>query len=594
MTVDRLIDILATINPGFFVIAAALLAAVAKDVVLRAIALIGGPAIALVVLLYPPVAGIEVSKQTFLGYSLAFYRPDSLSLIFGFGFVLAAALGGIYSLHRRDRMQDAAGLVYAGSAMGAVFAGDMISLVVFAELATITSAVLVFATRTAPAYRAGLRYLAIQMIAGLMLTAGVAMYGVAQGTFLLAELGGLWNGVLVGIFDLSQPGALLILGGIGVKAAFPLVHNWLTDAYPNTTETGGVVMSPYTTTLAVYVLARGFAGLEWLVWIGAIMTVYPVFFAVMENDLKKVLAYSTNNQIGFMVCAVGIGTPLALNGAAAHAVAHMIFKGLLFMAMGAVQMRLGTTKATDLGGLHRTMPYTTIACLIGAASISALPFFAGYSSKAMIMTAAEGGPGLFVIWLMLLFASAGVLEHSGIKIPFFAFFSHDSGKRPQEAPFNMLLAMGLSAVICMSIGMSPHWFYQLMPFRDQALEYLALDLFSPSHIVQQLELLCFAVLAFMVLKWLKLYPAERPGVILDAEWLWRKALPSLGRSLARPASAPGRAISALSNSTVARVVALARNVFATGGVVSRKVPLAATAVWTLAILGLVVAVSLFS
>ena len=594
MTVDRLIDILATVNPGFFVIAAALLAAVAKDVVLRALALIGGPALALVVLLYPPVAGIEVSRQAFLGFDLALYRPDSLSLIFGFGFVLAAVLGGIYSLHRRDRMQDAAGLVYAGSALGAVFAGDMISLVVFAELATVTSAVLVFATRTAPAYRAGLRYLAIQMIAGLMLTAGVAMYGVAQGTFLLAELGGLWNGVLVGIFDVSQPGGLLILAGIGVKAAFPLVHNWLTDAYPNTTETGGVVMSPYTTTLAVYVLARGFAGLDWLVWIGAVMTVYPVFFAVMENDLKKVLAYSTNNQIGFMVCAVGIGTPLALNGAAAHAVAHMMFKGLLFMAMGAVQLRLATTKATELGGLHRTMPWTTLACLVGAASISALPFFAGYSSKAMIMTAAQAGPGLFAIWLMLLFASAGVLEHSGIKIPFFAFFSHDSGKRPREAPFNMLLAMGLAASVCMSIGLQPHWFYQLMPFRDQALEFLALDLFSPIHLVQQVQLLVFAVLAFMVLKWMKLYPPERPGIILDAEWVWRKALPALGRSLARPAAAPGSAISALSSSTAGRVVALARNVFANDGVVSRKLPLAATAVWTLAILGLVVAVSLFS
>ncbi len=594
MTADRLIEFAASINPGLFIMAAALLAAVARELGTRVLALIGGPALALIAMLYPPVAGIEVSRETFLGFEFALYRPDSLSLVFGLGFVLAAVLAGIYSLHRRDPAQDAAGLVYAGAAVAAVFAGDLISLIVFIEIATLTSSILIFARRTGPAYRAGLRYLAIQIAAGLALTAGVALYGVETGTFVLAELGSLWNGVLVGIFDIGQPGAVLILIGIGTKAAFPLVHNWLTDAYPNTTETGGVVLSPYTTTLAVYVLARGFAGFDWLVWIGAVMTAYPVFFAVMENDLKKVLAYSTNNQIGFMVCAVGIGTPLALNGAAAHAVAHIVFKGLLFMTMGAVQLRLGTTKSTDLGGIHRTMPWTTLACLIGAASISALPFFAGYSSKAMIMSAAELAPGLFAVWLMMLFASAGVLEHSGIKVPYFAFFSHDSGKRPPEAPFNMLLAMGLSAALCMAIGLQPGWLYQLLPFRDSAVEYLALDLFSARHVVQQLELLCFAVLAFMALKWFRLYPAERPGVILDVEWIWRKGIPALARRISRVLGRWWRAPSSLGRAASVGILWASRQVFAKDGMVSAKLPLAATPVWTLAILGLLLLVSLFS
>src|SRR5690349_5178352 len=218
MTIERLIHLAATINPGFFIIAAALLAAVARDVVMRSIILIGAPAIALLVLLYPPVAGIEVSRQTFLGFNLALYRPDSLSLIFGFGFVLATALGGIYSLHRRDRMQDSAGLIYAGSALAAVFAGDLISLVLFAEIGTLASAVLIFARRTGPAYRAGLRYLAIQSIGGLALLAGAALYGTEKGTFLLAELGGLRNGVLTGIFDPATPAGLLIFIGVGIKA----------------------------------------------------------------------------------------------------------------------------------------------------------------------------------------------------------------------------------------------------------------------------------------------------------------------------------------------------------------------------------------
>ncbi|MDP3492625.1 MAG: proton-conducting transporter membrane subunit, partial [Hyphomonadaceae bacterium] len=400
-------------------------------------------------------------------------------------------------------------------------------------------------------------------------------------------------GVVVGIIDPGSAGGMLILAGVGIKAAFPLVHNWLTDAYPNTTETGAVVLSPYTTTMAVYLLARFFAGYEPLIWIGAAMTIYPVFFAVMENDLRKVLAYSTNNQIGFMVCAVGIGSTLSINGAAAHAVAHIVFKGLLFMTMGAIQLRLGTTKASELGGLHRTMPWTALACLVGAASISALPFLAGYTSKTMIMTAAEAGPGMFVVWLMLLFASAGVLEHSGIKVPFMAFFSHDSGKRPEEAPFNMLLAMGLSSGLCLIIGLYPGWFYELLPFRDQAQEFLVQDLFSISHLLQQMQLLTFAVLAFMVLWWFRIYPAERPGVIIDVEWFWRKGGPVLGRWLAGPVRAGGRIVSGITSSAIAGLQSGARQVFAAEGVVSRKLPLSGTAIWALCLLGVVLLIALF-
>jgi multicomponent Na+:H+ antiporter subunit D len=240
------------------------------------------------------------------------------------------------------------------------------------------------------------------------------------------------------------------------------------------------------------------------------------------------------------------------------------------------------------------MPWTTLACLVGAASISALPFFAGYTSKTMIMTAAASGPGLFAVWLMLLFASAGVLEHSGIKIPYFAFFSHDSGKRPEEAPFNMLLAMGLSAGLCLVIGLYPGWFYALLPFRDEAEEFLAHDLFSTAHLIQQGQLLVFAVFAFMALKWWKLYPPERPGVILDVEWTWRKGAPVLGRALGRPWRAGGRFVAETTSSLGQQIQMLARQVFATDGWVSRKVPLSATAVWSLTILGIVLAITLFA
>ena len=107
---------------------------------------------------------------------------------------------------------------------------------------------------------------------------------------------------------LVSPGATLIFLAFGIKCAFPLLHNWLQDAYPEATVTGTVLLSAFTTKVAVYALARGFAGTEILVPIGAAMTAFPIFYAVIENDLRRVLAYSLNNQLGFMVVGIGIGT----------------------------------------------------------------------------------------------------------------------------------------------------------------------------------------------------------------------------------------------------------------------------------------------
>jgi multicomponent Na+:H+ antiporter subunit D len=314
---------------------------------------------------------------------------------------------------------------------------------------------------------------------------------------------------------------------------------------------------------------------------------------VIENDLRKVLSYSLNNQVGFMVCAVGIGTQLAVNGAAAHAFAHIIYKALLFMSMGAVLYRTGTTRASDLGGLHRTMPWTTLFCLVGAASISALPLFSGFVSKSMVMSASHADPALFVVWIMLLFASAGVLEHSGIKIPFFAFFSHDSGKRPQEAPFNMLLAMGAAAALCIIVGVSPAWLYQFLPYQEVAMDYLATDLWTAPHLLQQLQLLVFATLAFMLLRGWRLYPAEQPGLIIDVDWLWRRGWPMLAGAVGGPARRLRQFLAAGGRAVGGSLEAAARQILAPQGWVAAKLPLSATAVLSLTVLGVILLVSLF-
>ena len=353
---------------------------------------------------------------------------------------------------------------------------------------------------------AGIRYLVYQVGSGVLLMAGLIWHAAMTGSVAFVE------------FGLDSPATMLILVAFGIKAGFPLVHNWITDAYPASTPTGTVFLCAFTTKVAVYALARGFPGVEALIYIGAFMACYPIFFAVIENDLRRVLGYSMINQLGFMVCGIGIGTSLALNGAVAHAFNDVFFKGLLFMSMGAVLYVTGRTKASDLGGLYRKMPITATLCVIGAITISAFPLFSAFVSKSMVM-AALLEEGRWVVWLAMLFASAGVLEHAGIKIPYFAFFAHDAKLEAKEPPVNMLLAMALAAVFCVGIGVFPSLLYGILPYDAPYNPY------DMTHVLTQLQLLAFAILGVVFLHKSGRYPAEIPAVNLDIEWLWRKALP---------------------------------------------------------------------
>jgi len=440
------------------------------------------------------------------GFEQTHVRIDKLSLIFGYIFYLAATLGILFAWHRDDRAEQAIALVYVGAAIGAVFAGDLITLFFYWELAAVAAIFLIWTARTERAYRAGFRCLIIYMLSGILLLTGVAKHAVETGSVTFDNIG------------LDSPGGTLILLAFGIKCAFPLLHNWLQDAYPEASVTGTVFLSAFTTKLAVYALARGFAGTEMLIWIGVIMTAFPIFYAVIENDLRRVLAYSLNNQLGFMVAGIGIGSTLAINGAVSHAFAHIIYKALLFMSMGAVLYRTGTAKGSELGGLYKTMPWTTGFCIVGGASISAFPLFSGFVTKSMILTAVAE-EGYVVAFLVLLFASAGVFHHSGIKIPFFAFFAHDSGKRPKEAPFNMLLAMGLAAFLCIGIGVYPAPLYALLPFPVDYTPY------TTTHVVTMLQLLMFSGLAFATLQRTGLYPPELRSTVLDFDFSYRWLAP---------------------------------------------------------------------
>ena len=551
-------------------------------------AAIGAVALSLISLLlfcFTPAG--EFGNIELFGNTLNMVRIDSLSRIFGVIFHLAAVMASIYALHVEDTKQHVAAMIYAGGAIAAACAGDMITLFVFWELTAVSSVVLVWAGGEKGAYRAGMRYLIIQVISGVLLLSGAILEYSVDGSLAFES----FSGGDISIMNLT-PGAQLVLLAFGIKAAFPLLHNWLQDAYPQATATGTVFLSAFTTKLAIYALARGFAGTHELIWIGCAMTLFPIVFAVIENDLRRVLAYSLNNQLGFMVVGIGIGSELAINGAAAHAFCHIIYKALLFMSMGAVLHRVGTTKATELGGLHKSMPWTTGFCLIGAGSISGFPLLSGFVSKSMIISAA-GEAHMFWVWIVLLIASAGVMEHSGIKIPFFAFFAHDSGKRVKEAPLNMLIAMGIAAALCIGAGVFYWWLYALLPSPPMAMHldshgHEHLEPYRPytaPHVVMQLQLLMFAVLAFVFLMQTKLYPAEKRSTNLDTDWVYRKFLPTGIEGLGKAYRWIDGAWRSLAVGGISSLIALMGRFFNEHGVFGRPWATSTMAFWAAVLLG---------
>ena len=504
-----------------------------------------------------------------LGYSLTLVRADRLSILFGHLFHLGAFIAIVYSLHLKKgdsaTLQHTSAVVYAGSALGAVFAGDFITLFVFWELLAISSVFLIWTRRTPSAVSAGMRYLVVHVVSGVTLLAGAMVYAHETGSLEFGPMG------------LEGLAGWLVFLSFGVKAAFPLAHSWLIDAYPEGTPTGTVFLCAFTTKVAVYALARGFAGEEVLIYVGAVMACFPIFYAVIENDLRRTLGYSMINQIGFMVCGIGVGTTLAVNGAVSHAFNDVLFKGLLFMAMGAVMYMTGKTKASDLGGLYKTMPFTAGLCIIGALSISAVPFFNAFVSKSMIMSALLEEHYNW-IWPVMLFASAGVVEHAGIKIPYFAFFAHDSGIRTREPPRNMLVAMGIGAAACLAIGIWPDILYGLLPYD---VDY---EPYTFTHILTQIQLLCFAIGAVAAFHLWKIYPAEVRSVNLDADWLYRRAAVRVTRLTAGAVSAVDTAFRGAVVGMVNKGIRGAFRAHGPRGILARTWPAGSMVLWVSIIL----------
>jgi multicomponent Na+:H+ antiporter subunit D len=446
------------------------------------------------------------SMLRFLNLDLVPLRVDRLSLAFAYVFILFAFLGGIYGYHLKDTGQQVSALIYAGASLGVLFVGDFFTLFVYWEIMAVASVYLIWARRTDRSREAGMRYLLVHLVGGSALLAGIVWRYVETNSIL---------------FDRSEggPAAYLILLGFSINAAIPPLHAWLADSYPEGTVTGSVFLSAFTTKTALYVLARGFAGWEILMIAGTVMALYGVIFAFLEDDIRRVLAYHIVSQVGYMVAGIGIGTEVAVNGSTAHAFAHILYKGLLFMGAGAVLYSTGRSKMSELGGLAGPLPGVLLLYMVGALSISAFPLFSGFVSKSLVVHAAELNHEIIVVSLLNL-ASVGTFLSIGLKVPYFTWFAPDRSIRTQPIPWNMYAGMILAGGINLAIGIYPELLYRVMPFP------VAYQPYTAAHLLGTLQLLAFTGLAF----WLVIDKIHaEPKITLDFDWFYRRPAPVLFR-----------------------------------------------------------------
>jgi len=500
--------------------------------------------------------------MSFIGYQIEPIEGSAVRRLFALIFSMMAFVGGIYALRQATRLELSAAFAYAAGAIGVAFAGDLITLFIFWEVMAIFSTVILWCGGTDSSARAGMRYATMHVLGGVILMLGIAGTAVQTGSIdiraMRAEDFSTW----------------MILIGLLINAAAPPVSAWLADAYPEATPTGTVFLSAFTTKTSVLALILLFPGEPILIGIGIYMIFYGIVYALLENDARRILAYSIVNQVGFMVCAIGIGTELALNGAAAHAFAHIVYKALLFMSAGVVLYRTGKRKCTDLGGLFRTMPLSCICGIVGALSISSFPLTSGFTTKTLISEAVIF-EGLAVIYFLLAAASAGVFLHAGIKFPWFVFFQKDSGLRPKDAPWNMALAMLLFAGLCILLGVYPQPLYALLPY---PLEY---DSYVPGKVVFYLQLLLFSGLAFFLL-----LPAMRRTltITLDFDWFWRIGFIRLSNKILGISAQGGKILSRGVDFFLGVFRGWLERLLGLNGVFARSWPIGATAIWSAVLL----------
>lgn len=490
------------IHPGLVLIFVGILAMLVPKV-LRKVVLAVGPFAALYAALSLHI-GTDATFSVFgTGYQLCYMYVDKLSYVFCMIFALMACIGGIYSCHNENRMEALCSMSYAGCALGVTLAKDWMTMILFWEALAITSLFLIWCRNTPASRKAGFRYLLVHMLGGNLLLGGIFLK-VSQGDFLITNLSS-------GTHDIAF---WAILIGVAVNAAIPPVNAWLVDAYPEGTITGSVFLSSFTTKVAVYSLIRIFAGTELLMGFGCFMALYGAAYALMENDMRRLLGYHIISQVGFMVAGVGVGTAMAINGAAAHAYSHILYKSLLFMCAGAIIYATGIRKINQLGGMAKKMPFVAICFFVAAFSISGVPLFNGFISKTITIAASlEAGHEL--VYNMLELASIGTFLSITLKMGYFIFLrsAKNEVKLSNPLPKNMYVGMGFGALLCFVYGVYPDLLYRYLP---NAVTY---EPFTADHVLSYIQILVVTMVPFMMYL-NKMEP--HTAISLDTDWFYRK------------------------------------------------------------------------
>lgn len=487
------------IHPGIFLILCGLITAVLPQKC-RKVLLIACPAAACFFASRLTI-GMELTTEIFGWHAFRYLQVTEENYIFLFVFSIMALIGGIYSAHNPSRLEAFASMGYAGGALCVTLAGGWLTLIFFWEFMAITSLFLIWGSHTHRANRAGFRYLLIHMLGGNLLLFGILLK-MSQGQLMITNL----------TYGPHDAAFWLIFLGMAVNGAIVPLHAWVPDAYPEGTITGSVYLSSFTTKLAVLCMLRVFAGSQMLIWLGIIMILYGACFALIENDIRRLLSYHIISQLGFMITDVGMGTELALNGASALAFSNVLYKSLLFMCAGAIITATGIRKINQLGGLAKKMPLLCICFFIAALSIAGIPPFCGFTCKSLSMVAAEHA-GMHAVQYLMMFGSIGTALSIPFKMGYFIFFGKDRKIEVKPIPKNMYVAMIIGAALCILYGLFPNMVYRMLP------NTMSYQPYTLHHVLEYVQLVPAALLAFMMyLK--KMEPHSM--LTLDCDWFARK------------------------------------------------------------------------
>ncbi|MFB6308957.1 MAG: Na(+)/H(+) antiporter subunit D [Haloarculaceae archaeon] len=455
------------------------------------------------------------------GFDAVLYNVDPFSTLMGliFGFIGAVAV--LYSWYSgASSLQTGIALSYVGTSLGAVFGGDWLTLIFFWELMAVTSTVLVW-HYGGRAVRAGFRYALLHGLGGTLLLGAVVWHYATVGSFLFSAAPG-------GLAGAVAP--VLAAVGIGVNVGFIGLHAWLPDTYPRPHIAASVFLCVFTTKTGVYGMYRAFPdGNAAIAYMGGLMAVFGATYALFQNDMRRLLSYHIQSQVGYMVAGVGIGTALGQAGAMAHVFNHILYKALLFMTAGVVIYRTGTESLKKLGGLGREMPVTATAFTVAALSIAGFPLFNGFVSKGIVISASHydfpAGPvpvGDFTtLELLLLLGGVGTFL-SFIKFGYYAFFHGDSDGRVADANRGQTVAMGAVATLCVVYGVFDGALFAILPYdvTDPSVVSHVYVTYTVDHVLEGVALAAIGLVGFVLIK----KPLSSVGRVPDIDRLYNPAV----------------------------------------------------------------------